>query len=126
MKITKTQINYLDNRLDDIMRQKITDFKKKFPEQTTTQKWEDIYKGIKAGKISMFSLEEFMSNVRGWCSPDIKDMFDLSKYENAAKEQEDLINDYSDRLRKAKTEIMDKVVLSDLMIEEAVEEFKKL
>ena len=126
MKITKTQINYLDNRLDDIMRQKIADFKKKFPEQTTTQKWEDIYKGIKAGKISMFSLKEFMSNVKGWCSPDIKDMFDLSKYENAAKEQEELINDYSDRLRKAKTEIMDKVVLSDLMIEEAVEEFKKM
>lgn len=126
MKITKTQINYLDNRLDDIMRQKITDFKKKFPEQTFNQKWEDIYKGIKTGKISMLSLKEFISNVRGWCSPDIKDMFDLSKYENAAKEQEELINEYSDKLRKAKTEIMDKVVLSDLMIEEAVAEFKKL
>lgn len=126
MKITKTQINYLDNRLDDIMRQKITDFKKKFPEQTFTQKWEEIYKGIKAGKVSMLSLKEFMSNIKGWCSPDIKDMFDLSKYENAAKEQEELINEYSDKLRKAKTEIMDKVVLSDLMIEEAVEEFKKM
>lgn len=126
MKITKTQINYLDNRLDDIMRQKITDFTKKFPEQTTNQKWEYIYKGIKAGKISMYSLKEFMSNVRGWYNPNIKDMFDLSKYENAAKEQEELINEYSDKLRKAKTEIMDKVVLSDLLIEEAVSEFKKL
>lgn len=126
MKITKTQINYLDNRLDDIMRQKIADFKKKFPEQTSTQKWESIYKDIKAGKTPMFSLKEFMSNIKGWCSPDIKDLYDLSKYEDAAKEQEELINTYSDKLRKAKTEIMDKVVLSDLMIEEAVAEFKKL
>ena len=126
MKITKTQINYLDNRLEDIMRQKIADFKKKFPEQTTAQKWEDIYKGIKSGKIPMYPLKEFITNVKGWCSPDVKDMFDLSRYEKAAKEQEDSINEYSDKLRKAKTEIMDKVVLSDLMIEEAVAEFKKL
>lgn len=42
------------------------------------------------------------------------------------QEQEETINTYSDKLRKAKTEIMDKVVLSDLMIEEAVAEFKRL
>lgn len=126
MKITKTQINYLDNRLDDIMRQKIADFKKKFPEQTTAQKWEEIHKGIKSGKIPMYPLKEFITNVKGWCSPDIKTMFDLSRYDNADKEREESINEYSDKLDKAKTEIMDKVVLSDLMIEEAVAEFKKL
>ena len=126
MKITKTQINYLDKRLDDIMRQKIKDFTKKFPKQTYEQKWENIYKDIKSGKVSMLSLKEFMSRVKSWCSPDINDLYDLSKYDDAAKEQEDTINEYSDKLRKAKTEIMDKVVLSDLMIEEAVAEFKKL
>lgn len=74
----------------------------------------------------MYPLKEFLTKVRGWCGPDIRDMFDLSRYDNAAKEQEESINEYSDKLDKAKTEIMDKVVLSDLMIEEAVAEFKKL
>lgn len=34
--------------------------------------------------------------------------------------------DYEDKLDKKMTEIMDKVVLSDLLIEEAVAEFKKM
>lgn len=126
MKITKTQINYLDDRLDSIMRDKIEQFKKKQPKTTNEEKWEEIYKAIKNGKVPMLTLKEFMSRVRGWCSPDIKDLYDLSKFEDAQKEQENLLEEYSNKLRRAKTEIMDKVVLSDLMIEEAVAEFKKL
>lgn len=74
----------------------------------------------------MYTLKEFLTNIRSWCSPDIKDMFNLKKLDEDFEKKEQIIQDYTDKLGKKMTEIMDKVVLSDLLIEEAVAEFKKM
>lgn len=126
MKITKTQIDYLDRRLSDILRDKVKAFEKAVPEETNEERWGKIYDGIKSGKIKMYSKREVMAHESNWCTPSLNTLFDLSSVEDANKDIQKLHNEYEDKLRKAKTEIMDKVVLSDLMIEEAVAEFKKL
>lgn len=126
MKITKTQIDYLDRRLTDILRDKLSVFQKANPKQTDDQYWEAIYTGIKSGKIKLRSKKEVMSIESKWHTPSLSNLFDLSSVEDTNKDIVKLYDEYENKLRKAKTEIMDKVVLSDLMIEEAVAEFKKL
>ena len=126
MKITKTQIDYLHNRLKDIRNEKVAAFKQAQPAPDFTAKWTQIYKDIKDGKVSMYSLKDFLGNIRSWCNPDIKDLFNLKKIDEDFEKKEQIIQDYTDKLDKKMTEIMDKVVLSDLLIEEAVAEFKKM
>lgn len=126
MKITKTQIDYLHNRLKDIRNEKVAAFRQAQPTSDFTEKWTRVYKDIKDGKVPMYTLKEFQSNLRSWSSPDIKDLFNLKKIDEDFEKKEQIITDYTDKLDKKMTEIMDKVVLSDLLIEEAVAEFKKL
>jgi len=124
MKITKTQIDYLDRRLSDIFDDKVKAFKAAQGTYTSEQKFADIYTAIKTGKIKLRPKADVIKNARNW--PELRDFYDLSSIDKKADELDEAIGDYRDKLRKAKTEIMDKVVLSDLMIEEAVAEFKKL
>lgn len=124
MKITKTQIDYLDRRLSDIFDDKIRAFITAQGAYTSEQKFTDIYTAIKTGKIKLKPKAEVMKNVSKW--PELRDFFDLSSIDKKAYDLDEALDDYRDKLRKAKTEIMDKVVLSDLLIEEAVAEFKKM
>lgn len=126
MKITKTQIDYLRRRLEDILDDKVRVFKKTQPTYTDEERYAEIYQAIKSGKLKLLPKSEVIKEARSWSSPYLNQFYDLSQFDNKRKEREDTIESYSDKLHKAKTEIMDKVVLSDLMIEEAVEEFKRL
>lgn len=125
MKITKTQIDYLRKRLNDIRDEKLKEFSKSNPNTTD---YLDYYDAIKAGKVKLKPRKVVEdSSCRNWhCTPDIKDLFDVSFVIKKFEEAENSYKNYRDKLDKAMTEIMDKVVLSDLMIEEAVAEFKKL
>lgn len=126
MKITKTQIDYLRNRLDEIKDEKIRALSKKTKVEVTSF---DVYEALKSGEIKLKAKKDIYS--RTWTAgsyynPDLEDFFDLSKYKEKFKDNGDIVDAYRDRLNKKMTEIMDKVVLSDLLIEEAVAEFKKM
>lgn len=126
MKITKTQINYLRDRLREIKSEKIKKFREDLPESATLL---DYYDAVKAGKVKLKSrkaVEERVRNFYRCCSPDLSDLFDVSYITDKTKANSEALEGYEAKLDKAMTEIMDKVVLSDLMIEEAVAEFKKL
>lgn len=126
MKITKTQIDYLRNRLDDIKDEKIRELSKKTKVEITSHA---VYEALKSGEIKLKAKKDVY--MRTWSAgsyynPDLEDFFDLSKYKEKYKGNEDVVEAYRDSLNKKMTEIMDKVVLSDLLIEEAVAEFKKM
>lgn len=126
MKITKTQIDYLRRRLADIMDDKVRAFRKTQANYTDEERYADIYQAIKSGKLKLKPKAEVVKEARCWDSPYLSQFYDLSQFHDKKKAYEDTLEFYKDKLDKAKTEIMDKVVLSDLMIDEAVKEFMKL
>lgn len=126
MKITKTQIDYLRTRLRDIKADKIEEASSKAKTNFTSF---DIYEAIKSGEVKLKAKKDIYQRsyrANGYCNPDLKDFFDLSKFEDKSQAAQDVVEAYKEKLDKKMTEIMDKVVLSDLLIEEAVAEFKKL
>ena len=126
MKITKTQIDYLRRRLGDIMDDKVRAFRKTQATYTDEERYADIYQAIKSGKLKLKPKSEVVKDARCWDSPYLSQFYDLSQFQNKKRVYEDTLDSYRDKLEKAMTDIMDKVVLSDLMIEEAVKEFMKL
>lgn len=126
MKITKTQIDYLRDRLRDIKNEKIEEASSKAKANFTSL---DIYEAIKSGEVKLKAKKDIQQRTyKAGCyyNPDLKDFFDLSKFDDKNKAGQDIVEAYKEKLNKKMTEIMDKVVLSDLLIEEAVAEFKKM
>lgn len=117
-RITKVQKDYLERRLGDIKREKMCAYvaKHKEPEPLSD---EQIYKGIKKGTIKLKSMAEVLSN--RYCHS-VYDWFDIV---NGRDEWRNAKEEYSQSLDKRITAIMDRVVLSSLDIEAAIEEFKK-
>ena len=126
MKITKTQIDYLRDRLRDIKADKIEEASSKAKTNFTSL---DIYEAIKSGEVKLKAKKDIYQRsyrANGYRNPDLTDFFDLSKFEDKSQAAQDVVEAYKEKLDKKMTEIMDKVVLSDLLIEEAVAEFKKM
>lgn len=129
MKITKVQIDYLRNRLQDIKREKINEFSK---DMNINKYWSDldVAEAIKSGLIKMKSKKDLRTENEyskgGYRACYIHNIFDTTKFEEKYAVNWKAQQEYEDKLEKKMTEIMDKVVLSDLLIEEAVAEFKKL
>ena len=126
MKITKTQIDYLRRRLDEISEDKCKDFRTKHPRLTDNERWEILYDAIKSGKAPLKTKKEVLAEPSKWHTPSLNQLFNISKYNELDEDIEKSYDDYRTKLQKAKTAIMDRVVLSDLMIEDAVKEFMKL
>ena len=126
MKITKTQIDYLRRRLRDIMDDKVQAFRNTQATYSDEERYADIYQAIKSGKLKLKPKSEVVKDARCWDSPYLSQFYDLSQFNDKKQAYADTLDSYRDKLDKAMTDIMDKVVLSDLMIEEAVKEFMKL
>lgn len=123
MKVTKTQIDYLRRRLDEIISDKCKVFRAKHPRMTDEGRWEKIYDDLKSGKASLKTKKEVLATNNKWGSPNLNQFFNVLDYEDL---NEKAYDEYKLKLEKSKTSIMDRVVLSDLMIEDAVKEFMKL
>lgn len=127
MKITKTQIDYLRHRLGEIKSDKIREFSKDM-----NKYWSDldVAEAIKSGLIKMKSKKDLRTDNEysksGYRACYINNIFDTTKFEEKYAVNWKAQQEYEDKLDKKMTEIMDKVVLSDLLIEEAVAEFKKM
>lgn len=127
MKITKTQIDYLRHRLQEIKSEKMKEFSK-----DVDKYWSDldVAEAIKSGLIKMKAKKDLRADGEysklGYRSCYITNIFDTTKFEEKYAVNLKAQQEYEEKLDKKMTEIMDKVVLSDLLIEEAVAEFKKL
>lgn len=126
MKITKTQIDYLNRRLRDIRDEKI---KNAFPDAKGYSDM-DLYIAIKTGEVKLKPAKDICISKEyspsGYRCCYVTRLFNIEKFEEKYSEDFKARQEYADKLDKAMTDIMDKVVLSDLMIEEAVKEFMKL
>lgn len=117
-RITKVQKDYLESRLGEIKREKMTTYvaKHKEPDPLTD---EQIYKGIKKGTIKLKSMSDVLAS--RFCHS-IYDWFDIGDTRDAWRDAKE---EYSKSLDKRITAIMDSVVLASLDIESAIEAFKK-
>ena len=135
-KLSRTQINYLEDKLNRVVEQKVSDFKKSLGEDKA--KPEIIMEELNAGKIKFISNDEilnFFNKNRGlgayYYSPSIrldeliseKDMKRISKI---VDEKQDKINDYQYKLRDAKQNALDKIVLEGVDVETAMAELNKI
>lgn len=117
-RITKVQKDYLERRLDEIKRDKMTAYIAKHKEPADISD-EQIYKGIKKGTIKLKPMLEVLSRCH---FHSVYDWFDI---EDPRDEWRKAKNEYSESLDKRITAIMDSVVLASLDIEAAIAEFKK-
>lgn len=118
-RITKVQKDYLERRLDEIKRDKMTAYVAKHKEPSDLTR-EQIYKGIKKGTIKLKPMSEVLSRCH---YNGVYDWFDIEDTRAAWREAK---LEYSESLDKRITAIMDSVVLASLDIESAIEEFKKV
>lgn len=133
-KLSRTQINYLEDKLRRVVEDKVSDFKKSF---TNESKHDLILKGLQDGSIKMISEKEiikfFEENKGGsyYYTPNINltelvSQKDVERVEKIVKTREDKINDYSDKLRKAQQNALDKIVLEGVDVETALAELDKI
>ena len=135
-KLSRTQINYLEDKLRRVVEDKVSDFKKSF---TNESKQDLILKGLQDGSIKMISEKEiikFFVENRGrgnsyYYTPNIDltelvDKKDVERIEKIVKTREDKINDYSYKLRNAQQNALDKIVLEGVDVETAVAELNKI
>lgn len=134
MGLTKTQIGYLQDKLSREVSKKIEDFKHSLgKEQTLAQA---ILEEVKAGKVKLFTGKDLMkildesinSNNRGYYSYSNPSFYitdfipeqDKERIEKELDKRGDKIKEFTDKLEKAKTEALDKIVLEGVDVETAM------
>ena len=133
-KLSRTQINYLEDKLNRVVREKVEDFRKSF---TNESKQDLILKGLQDGSIKMISEKEIIKYFEesrsggNYYTPsinlnDLVSQKDVERVEKIVKTREDKINDYSDKLRNAQQNALDKIVLEGVDVETAIAELNKV
>lgn len=133
-KLSRTQINYLEDKLRRVVEDKVNDFRKSFPSES---KQDLIIKGLQDGSIKMISekeiIEHFVNESRGgyYYTPSINlnDLIRKEDEERVSKivdENQNKINDYSYKLKNAQQNALDKIVLEGVDVETALAELDKI
>ena len=134
-KLSRTQINYLEDKLRRVVEDKVSDFRKSFSNES---KQDLILKGLNDGSIKMISEKEiikYFNDCKGggyyYYTPNINltelvDKKDVERIEKIVKTREDKINDYSFKLRNAQQNALDKIVLEGVDVETALAELDKI
>ena len=133
-KLSRTQINYLEDKLRRVVEDKVSDFRKSFPNES---KQDLILKGLQDGSIKMISEKEIIKyfvESRGggyYYTPSINltelvNEKDVERVEKIVKTREDKINDYSYKLKTAQQNALDKIVLEGVDVETALAELDKI
>lgn len=134
MALTKTQINYLEQKLNRTVDDKISNFKRSFGTQS---KQDLIMEGLKDGSIKLISETEIIkkfdefSNGSYYYTPSISlteliNEKELKRIEEVIEERQTKINDYSNKLYDAKRDALDKIVLEGVDVETAIAELNKI
>lgn len=134
MALTKTQINYLSDKLTRVVQDKVQQFKKELGNKKTH---EVVMERIIAGEIKFPSKSElikiFVSKIEknSYYAPsfylsEIINEADYLRIEQEVQEREVIVNNYSDKLYKAKQDALDKIVLEGVDVETAIAELNKI
>jgi len=137
MALTKTQINYLENKLDRAVNNKIDKFRTEIGEGKSTDKV--LVDEIVAGNIKLLSQKEIIKKLKEKTSCSggyyynyslyVNEMVseqDKERVEKEVRERENKINDYRDKLYKAKQNALDNIVLNGVDVETALAELEKI
>lgn len=133
-KLSRTQINYLEDKLRRVVEEKVSDFRKSF---TNESKNDLILKGLQDGSIKMISEKEIIKHFEDdksggyYYTPNINltelvNPKDVERIEKIVKTREDKINDYSYKLKNAQQNALDKIVLEGVDVETAIAELNKI
>ena len=136
MALTKTQINYLEDKLSRIVDEKIRKFRDSLGEQKHSR--EEILTGLKNGSIKLLPAEQiikmFADTIKNrnyyyntsFTLENFVNKKDKEKIDAEIQKREDKISDYSTRLYNAKRNALDKIVLEGVNIERAIKELDKV
>ena len=135
MAITKTQIDYLTNRLDRIVNEKIRNYREKIGDD---KKLEVIIKeGLENDSINLKSKEEITQMIieilnrnYGYLqSVPISELIQISDYRSIREQmdvKEIMVKEYTRKLYEAKDKTLDKFVLNPVDIETLLAEFEEV
>lgn len=134
--LTKTQINYLRDKLDRVVNEKINNYKKELGEDL--RRGEYILNSIKSGKIKLLTSKQILammeSKIKEYYysySPSFSieefiDKEDKERIEKEINDRQDKLNDYSEKLRRVQTDALDKIVLEGVDFETAIQELNNV
>ena len=134
--LTKTQINYLENKLDRAVGEKIDAFRKQIGEGQNTDK--TLVDEIVAGNIKLLPKSELIKKLKEKTSGNtyyyntslyVNEMVseeDKERIEKEVRNRENKVNDFREKLYKAKQNALDKIVLEGVDVETALAELDKI
>jgi len=134
--LTKTQINYLENKLDRAVGEKIDAFRKQIGEGQNTDK--TLVDEIVAGNIKLLPKSELIKKLKEKTSNNsyyyntslyVNEMVseeDKERVEKEVRNRENKVNDFREKLYKAKQNALDKIVLEGVDVETALAELDKI
>lgn len=135
-KLTKTQINYLENKLNRVVNDKVQEFKNGIGEGENYDKV--IIDELVAGNIKLLPKTEIIKilktkrtssgyyrNISLYVN-EIISQEDKERIENEVNSRDNKINEFRDKLNKAKTNVLDKIVLEGIDVETAIAELNKI
>ena len=135
MALTKTQINYLERKLERIISEKITNYRKKIGDGKKLS--ELIKEGLENGTVKLIPQEEIekkmmdLIEINHYYLPSLSlsDLIPKKTYEhlnNQIDERVKIVNEYTDKLYKIKEKALDSFVLKGVDIETVLAEFEEV
>ena len=134
--LTKTQINYLENKLDRVINDKVEKFKKELGEGNSSDRV--LLNEIVAGKIKLLPKSELIKRLeeKANCHRRYYDIAlyvnemvlqeDKERIEKEFNERETKTNEFRERLNKAKQNALDNIVLNGVDVETALAELDNI
>ena len=135
--LTKTQINYLESKLDRAVNDKVNKFRKELGEGGSLDK--AIINELVVGNVKLLPKSEIIkklkekTNYNGGYSYNmilyVNEMVsqeDKERVEKEFNERETKINEFRDKLYKAKQNALDSIVLDGVDVETALAELDKI
>lgn len=134
MTLTKTQINYLNEKLEREVRNRVAKYRKNIGADKNIEQL--ISEKIVKGKLKILPAKEIALLIKettdrgGWYRAiDITDLIDkevLSTLEDELKVKQEKANEYEVKIWQAKQNAMDMYVLGGVDIQTALKEFDKI
>lgn len=134
MTLTKTQINYLNEKLEREVRDRVTKYRKAIGADKNIEQL--ISEKVIKGKIKLLPAKEIALLIKdtadkgGWYRTiDIRELIDkgaLSALEDELNIKMDKANKYEEKIWQAKQNAMDMYVLGGVDIQTALKEFDKI